>query len=171
MKNKGFSLVELIIVVAIMGILIGVLAPSMIKYVNRTKVAADVQICDGIREAIVLSMNDPEVLTANDGSIEQINKLTSGGSSNQLEMVFRNEPETAFTRNVKETLGYDVFTKTTYQSMLKTDNAKSGGIIECQMYEGKMWVWICFSDMSGKNQNIMCTRASDVVSKGVIYAN
>ena len=33
MNNKGFSLVELIIVVAIMAVLIGVLAPTYLKYV------------------------------------------------------------------------------------------------------------------------------------------
>ena len=32
-NNKGFSLVELIIVIAIMAVLVGVLAPQFMKYV------------------------------------------------------------------------------------------------------------------------------------------
>lgn len=35
--NKGLSLVELIIAVAIMAILVGVLAPQMVKYIERAK--------------------------------------------------------------------------------------------------------------------------------------
>ncbi|HAL02696.1 MAG TPA: hypothetical protein DCP07_05005, partial [Lachnospiraceae bacterium] len=34
-NNKGFSLVELIIVIAIMAILVGVMAPQLIKYIEK----------------------------------------------------------------------------------------------------------------------------------------
>lgn len=37
MNNKGVSLLELIIVIAIMAVLVGVIAPSMLKYVERAK--------------------------------------------------------------------------------------------------------------------------------------
>ena len=36
-NNKGFSLVELIVVIAIMAVLVGVLAPQLIKYVEKSK--------------------------------------------------------------------------------------------------------------------------------------
>ena len=39
--NKGFSLVELIIVIAIMAVLVAVLAPQYIKYVEKSRVAVD----------------------------------------------------------------------------------------------------------------------------------
>ena len=42
MDNKGFSLVELIIVIAIMAILIAVLAPQYLKYVERSRKSTDV---------------------------------------------------------------------------------------------------------------------------------
>lgn len=40
--NKGFSLVELIIVIAIMAVLVGLLAPQYLKYVNNSKVSTDI---------------------------------------------------------------------------------------------------------------------------------
>ena len=43
MDNKGFSLVELIIVIAIMVILVAVLAPQYLRYVEKSRVSSDTQ--------------------------------------------------------------------------------------------------------------------------------
>ena len=49
-NNKGFSLVELIVVIAIMAVLVGVLAPQLIKYVEKSREATDIQTCDNIMQ-------------------------------------------------------------------------------------------------------------------------
>ena len=59
--NKGFSLVELIIVIAIMAILIGVMAPQLLKYVERSRESSDKQVADTVRTAVVTAMLDPAV--------------------------------------------------------------------------------------------------------------
>lgn len=41
LTNKGFSLVELIIVVAIMAVLVGVLAPQYLRYVEKARLQRD----------------------------------------------------------------------------------------------------------------------------------
>ncbi len=61
-NNKGFSLVELIIVIAIMAILVGVMAPQLIKYIEKTNVSSDVQLCDTVRSALVTAAMDPDVV-------------------------------------------------------------------------------------------------------------
>lgn len=41
LNNKGFSLVELIIVIAIMAILAAALAPQLIKYIEKSRISSD----------------------------------------------------------------------------------------------------------------------------------
>ena len=52
LTNKGFSLVELIIVIAIMAVLVGVLAPQFLKYVERSRKSTDCQNATSIVTAL-----------------------------------------------------------------------------------------------------------------------
>lgn len=66
MNNKGFSLVELIIVIAIMVVLIAVLAPQYLKYVEKSRVASDqTSVVEYINAMQVLAA-DPDVSLATD---------------------------------------------------------------------------------------------------------
>ena len=56
--NKGFSLVELIVVIAIMAVLVGVLAPTLIKNVEKSRKSKDEQNLDTIRGAITTVLSD-----------------------------------------------------------------------------------------------------------------
>lgn len=60
LNNKGFSLVELIIVVAIMAVLVGVLAPQYLKYVEKSRVSSDRDNVDAIVSALQVYAVDPD---------------------------------------------------------------------------------------------------------------
>ena len=63
MNNKGFSLVELIIVIAIMAILIVVLAPQYLKYVERSRNSTDMQTATEFMDACEVWASDTEAGT------------------------------------------------------------------------------------------------------------
>ncbi|MCM1325490.1 MAG: type II secretion system GspH family protein [Bacteroidales bacterium] len=61
MNNKGFSLVELIIVIAIMAVLVGVLAPQYLKYVNNSKVSTDITNAGTLNTAFSAAIADGKI--------------------------------------------------------------------------------------------------------------
>lgn len=50
--NKGFSLIELIIVIAIMAVLIALIAPNLTKYLGSSKTTADKKNLDEIKKQV-----------------------------------------------------------------------------------------------------------------------
>ena len=63
-NNKGFSLVELIIVIAIMAILAGALAPALIKYINKSRQSTDIQNADTLRTSVQTALSNPDAVDA-----------------------------------------------------------------------------------------------------------
>ena len=81
-NNKGFSLVELIVVIAIMIVLVAVLAPVFTKYVEQSRRATDVQNANTIASAVLTDATDGTLQTSfteKDGVIT--GEVTSGKPS------------------------------------------------------------------------------------------
>ena len=60
-ENKGFSLVELIVVIAIMAVMTSVLAPSLLGYVEKSRMQKDDSAMGEVSNAIKLALADQNV--------------------------------------------------------------------------------------------------------------
>lgn len=63
-NNKGFSLVELIVVIAIMAVLMAVLAPAMLRYVEKSRVQKDESAVSEVINAVNNALADETVNNA-----------------------------------------------------------------------------------------------------------
>ena len=88
MNNKGFSLIELIIVIAIMAILVAIIAPNLTKYLGKSKSKTDAKNADEIAQQIQTAITDYEtdngdLITGTTGSITiNWNSTSSNYTSN-----------------------------------------------------------------------------------------
>lgn len=61
MKNKGFSLVELIIVIAIMAILVATITPALLKYVEKSNRSKDIYNAKSMMKTLELAYADGSI--------------------------------------------------------------------------------------------------------------
>ena len=81
--NKGFSLVELIIVIAIMSILAAAIAPALIRYINKSRKADDIAVADSLGTTLNAAINDDDDVYA------YINKCASWIKSERRDGYYR----------------------------------------------------------------------------------
>ncbi len=140
MNNKGFSLVELIIVIAIMAILIVVLAPQYLKYVEKSRVSSDQTTIVEYINAMQILAADPDVKLDNGAaknyaisSASGNNKITvSGKLATELVDQGMLDDTAAKGADLQSTAytgaNLDVYLE--YDSTKKVWNVKAGGDVE-----------------------------------------
>lgn len=76
-RNNGFSLVELIVVIAIMAVLVAVLAPALLQYVERSRAQKDDSAMGEVTNAIQLALADQN---AYDEALKYVLSGKNGGN-------------------------------------------------------------------------------------------
>ena len=76
-KTSGFTLVELIVVIAILGILAGIAIPVYSGYINKANEAADLMQLDAVKTAVVF-------YALSEDAEYQISSITYNGSNGQV---------------------------------------------------------------------------------------
>ena len=150
-NNKGFSLVELIIVIAIMAILAGIIAPQLIKYLEKAKITDDLRTMDAIYQALIYAANDPEVVQDRD-SMDEVNSMLDPQKLEDL----LGSSNTKFAQNFRDSLYWgDSFDRTTYADLFRSTRNQDNLEIYVQYKGGVMnpiAMWATYTDITGEKK-------------------
>ena len=153
LNNKGFSLVELIIVIAIMAVLAGALAPALITYIEKSRISTDKQTADTIRSAIQAALADDTIYdaTIKDAAISGTYTPESGGLA--LTGVTDNKCKDQVNDNVKpenvKIKSKKAWNETAYQVRITTD--------------GDVRVFLTYKESNAKKYGATANACSDTM--------
>lgn len=80
MKRKGFTLIELVVVIAIIGILAAILVPAMLGYVRRSKISTANSAARSIYNALNVAMVEMEAYDLPPQQLENRDITTTGAT-------------------------------------------------------------------------------------------
>ena len=151
-NNKGFSLVELIITIAIVAILVALVAFNVVRYIEKAHVSADLRLLDGISAAVTYALMDPDVLEDPSSAaplalIEQATIEREGITLSQLASPDGNR----VAAEIMKTMSWNTLDSSEYMKYVQTHHTGASDIY-IQHKGGAMTpyaVWVTFTDNTG----------------------
>ena len=134
-NNKGFSLVELIVVVAIMAVLVGVLAPAYLRYVEKSRYQKDASAVAEAVEAIKVCAAEEAIydyLVTNTANAAKVT-IADGDTSDTTFKGFKFKATggTVLEAELAKTIGTITYTSKTWKAAdtaLEVDIDANGGV-------------------------------------------
>lgn len=152
MNNKGFSLIELIIVIAIMAVLVAVIAPNLTSYLGNSKKKTDNSNADTIENVINTQLqnycSDDKIKAVKDTD-DDMKSYTDVAEilDNATDFAGDDDYESEFETNVKKNIP-DKYYKDSGSAV--TMNTKQDGF--------KFWVQITGTKDEGFSAKVQCAK-------------
>ena len=128
MDNKGFSLVELIIVIAIMAILVGIIGSQVVPYIEKSRLSKDKSTVDTVYTAWQSAVAKEYTQTPSGGASTAV-KLGDGSTNKTLTTAFVDSKHTSeadynLDKEIIEAIGNGVKDETTLNGKLTSKALK-----------------------------------------------
>lgn len=140
-NNKGFSLVELIVVVAIMAVLLGVLVPTLVRHIESSRLSKDKKNLDELRVAM-------EVALANENFADIVCPATTIGTGETVNFDvedFSTKTSSDYVTAVKENFSNK-------STVTLSSKLKKGCTVKVTISDGRVEITVT-ADKLGKDYN------------------
>ncbi|MBR5116713.1 MAG: prepilin-type N-terminal cleavage/methylation domain-containing protein [Lachnospiraceae bacterium] len=143
--KSGFSLIELLIAITVMVVLVGLITPYIIRYVDRAREVRDMQTLDSIYEGINAALTDEDAydsfmaqIAENSGKVTwrygAVDIESGDGAVVSEDNLYQTDPTDPFTIEYQAVMGNKMPT-------LVSKRAK-GKVIRFSYLDGNLKVWI-----------------------------
>ncbi len=152
-RNKGFSLVELLVVMAVMAVLVGLVAVNVVRYIEKAKIGTDERYVDSITTAITVAIMDPEVIRdpSSDVPMALLDSAIQGHTSVKLSDLAA-PAGNRLAKEIMDSMGWSSLNNSEYIGMLKSKHTADSEIL-IQHKGGAITpyaVWVTHTDASGR---------------------
>lgn len=168
--NKGFSLVELIIVIAVMGILIGVVGTQVMPYMERSREAKDKQILSSVATAMTsaIAMEGADSVPIVNCSLGNLAKYDNYAQNfeeyqgNYYAALEKRAAELLLPEEIKDKTGKAA--QEYLERQFASKKAKENKVIYLSYFprEGKLYVFLADTDATGLHGEV-------IGNKGIIW--